>query len=481
MNCRAFNLFTALVAFVMVLLVVILTNSMLQTEDKAIATVSDLSEQSEMQAVADLARADALQVFVYNMRFKMETWLTNQYNWFTIFPEYKRWENVKTQYVTATFGGGRNQAFANEATQQISGTLSVGSSFGRYAISLDIDSQNQEKMREALVESINRRVIDGTFFDVIGCTVNSGSDFDSVDCDPGTFFVNLDLSRGAFDPACNATDNWSNCLLDDQYYENLPKVIVRKTGTNDILEVPVLPRSNVRIYVPLRIFKAIAHAHKNGFATVFSDQYRNRLKKFRLGLCDRRSCMPRNGDIQNPTVGGWVTEECPLRTGTGGDTLPIRFSIGTGGFSYDDDYAPGRSGSATSQLNSVVQKFLCDPSVGVIKGFNPNPLETAIPNPLGCETGGISMITDDISKSIQITGIATPNQATCSHLNAVIMKVTYTESDPIYRVSQNNSGAYSVYLEDRWPEYREPFSPGFSPDVCHSTPSAIGTAGSCLP
>jgi len=104
MNQRAFNLFTALVSFVMILLAVILTNSMTQTEDKAVATLGELEQQSEIQAVADLARADALQVFIYNLRYGMESWITKEDNWFPL-ESGKTWPQVVESYIKINFGG----------------------------------------------------------------------------------------------------------------------------------------------------------------------------------------------------------------------------------------------------------------------------------------------------------------------------------------------------------------------------------------
>ena len=72
MNQRAFNLFTALVSFVLIMLAVLMVNTMTRTEERAIATVADLQQQSEMQTIADLRRGDAFQYVVFRIRHLME-------------------------------------------------------------------------------------------------------------------------------------------------------------------------------------------------------------------------------------------------------------------------------------------------------------------------------------------------------------------------------------------------------------------------
>jgi len=82
MNSRAFTLFTALVSFVLIALAFVLVQSMIEAERASSQTIDTISEQTEMQNVADLARADALQVFNIGVRYQLEWWITDPQNEF---------------------------------------------------------------------------------------------------------------------------------------------------------------------------------------------------------------------------------------------------------------------------------------------------------------------------------------------------------------------------------------------------------------
>src|SRR3989344_799498 len=73
---KGFTLFTALVAFILIVLAMLLVQSMISTERTTSDIISDISEQQEMQAIADLARADALQVFNFGIRYTIEDFST---------------------------------------------------------------------------------------------------------------------------------------------------------------------------------------------------------------------------------------------------------------------------------------------------------------------------------------------------------------------------------------------------------------------
>ena len=76
MGRRGFTLFTALIAFVLIFLVVLLVQTMISAERNTSDIVSDVEEEQEMQAIADLARADALQAFSLTMRSAIEAHIT---------------------------------------------------------------------------------------------------------------------------------------------------------------------------------------------------------------------------------------------------------------------------------------------------------------------------------------------------------------------------------------------------------------------
>ena len=79
-NQRGFTLFTALISFVLIFLVVLLVQIMISSERTTSEIISDVEEEQEMQAIADLARADALQAFNLTMREAIEELFTLDVN-----------------------------------------------------------------------------------------------------------------------------------------------------------------------------------------------------------------------------------------------------------------------------------------------------------------------------------------------------------------------------------------------------------------
>ncbi|HLC36824.1 MAG TPA: hypothetical protein VJK05_04435, partial [archaeon] len=85
MNEKAFTLFTALISFLLIILTTLLVTNMIQTTRSTSDVINSIEEQTQLQAIADLARADAIQTFNYNVRNKIEAYfLTNTY---TLDPE----------------------------------------------------------------------------------------------------------------------------------------------------------------------------------------------------------------------------------------------------------------------------------------------------------------------------------------------------------------------------------------------------------
>src|SRR3990167_7452966 len=76
MGQKGFNLFTALVAIVLVVLAALLAKTMVDSESKTSNIISDIEEEQKMQTIADLAKADALQAFNFGIRFTIERHFT---------------------------------------------------------------------------------------------------------------------------------------------------------------------------------------------------------------------------------------------------------------------------------------------------------------------------------------------------------------------------------------------------------------------
>lgn len=470
MNQRAFNLFTALVSFVMIMLTVILTNSMTQTEDKAVSTLSDLELQSEIQAVADLARGDALQVFIYNLRYKMESWLTNPNNWFPL-ESNKDWKQIVNDYIRVNFadvdpttGTARSQQFAFEVKTQLSAILAIGSSFGRYEVSL---KQDDAALLDALNKSISNSIRDPSnqqFFELVGCASED-------DCPIGTFYVNLDLRRGAFS---------SDPQEDARIFESLPKVIIRRIGSNQILETAILPRSKIRIYVPLRIFKTVASAKKNADQAVFgsaSNSLRNVLPALKVGFCDS-GCDVRREDIRNSSGNSdWQNHACPeLPDAPAFPAEKINFQAL--GMTFSSEYRPEDPTNMVTALNKIVQGVVCDKTNGALSYFNRKE------NCTGTECRPFDSDVDCVLQGTVTRGLQTkqtydppelgtpqPPQngrpAFCVQMQGLQLRLQYHETDPTYRVSKFVTNPYQIQVNDSG-FYNANFDNPPAPNNCYS-------------
>ncbi len=81
MNQRAFNLFTALVAMVIIILAGMLWQSMRQAEDNTVQVLRSIEQESRVESILQLVRYDALQTINLSMRRRIEDWLySNTFN-----------------------------------------------------------------------------------------------------------------------------------------------------------------------------------------------------------------------------------------------------------------------------------------------------------------------------------------------------------------------------------------------------------------
>ncbi len=257
MNSKGFTLFTALIAFILIVLSLLLVQSMVSTERSSSDIISDISEQEEMQALADLARADSLQVFNFIIRYDIENLSTRTTAGgtapsvsYTIFPStISSWENLKEEFVKERFGvsefnsdeDGQNQ-FAGRVARHLISLLEQTPNTRGFSFDLEKPSQNEmtEIMANKFEEQVNSDLTN--FFEVIDCD-------DTYDSCIGTFYVTIDLSEE---------------IMSNEDYEKFPLIKVTKEKTGRTLKEPILPRGKFRIYVPIRLFKAYKAAEEIG-------------------------------------------------------------------------------------------------------------------------------------------------------------------------------------------------------------------------
>ena len=303
MNKKGFNLFTALVAFVLIMLTALLVQSMIQSERNTADTITDTQRLAELQAVADMARADAFQVFNYKLRKKIEDWLGRPQNVYTL--NLENWKEIQNNYALTMFGGsGGGEQFASYVANAFESFFYSEQSFGVYSISLEGDLETLEQELAAIVDES----VDDGFFQVVGC-----DDGDPKNCQNGTFYINLKVAD-----------------IDAGKYERLPRIKVTDKATGDTIQQAVLPRRNFKIFVPLRLFKAIAEAralahniptgvsatNENNFNTnvdygLLSPRIHNEIEEMALGMCDYGYCNYRSDPYVPPTEKSISGSACP--------------------------------------------------------------------------------------------------------------------------------------------------------------------------
>ncbi len=268
---KGFTLFTALVAFILIVLSMLLVQSMISKERSTSGIISDISDQQEMQAIADLSRADSLQVFNFGIRYTIEDFSTKDTNPQDDLPDntyYMRpeisgnWNGLQADFVKDRFGvspdKGTKDQFATLAARHLISLLQGTDDV--HGFEIELDNPDEAEMARNLGENFNKQSEKKDFFDLVGC-----EDGDYGNC-IGSFYVTIDLSNEA---------------MSEKDYESFPQVVVTNSFTGRTLKEPILPRGKFRIYVPVRLFKAIAGAKAvacNDCGGIYSPEFAGQMK-----------------------------------------------------------------------------------------------------------------------------------------------------------------------------------------------------------
>ncbi len=399
---KGFTLFTALVSIILIVLTTLLAQSMIRTERNVTDTIADVQEQQEMQAMADLARADAMQVFNFGIRYQIEQYLTNPQNSILITPDTVTWNEFVRSFAIANFGGTESGVqFANRTANHLTNILGSGKGQDFKSFRLDLES-NVEQMRVVLQKLFQESVKQDDFFEVIDCP--NGEYKKCV----GTFYVNLNMSK-----------------ISDEDYEKLPQIRVLNRDTGRVIKEPILPRSNFRIYVPLRIFKALAGAkalaHTPNNVSAGESEYirtlgdfgllgarvHNEIEEMKLGLCDPASCAART-DPYKPASHDLVKDAlCPGSLETDApNNVTLNLDLSQLGIGYSGSYNAATAQSMNDALKEILKQrvnFLADAiatqyEIGAHEGFDVQRISAHVLTRVDAGTGS------EVSKNI-IVGV----------------------------------------------------------------------------
>ena len=318
MDKKGFTLFTALVSFVLILLSAMIVQTMIKAERDRTEVITNIEEQAEMQAMADLTRAEAIQTFNYSIRKKMEDYFTRPDNTIAIDTQDKNFYEIKESFAKRFFGaGGDGEQFIYDMATTITNSIPQKKFVGPYEITMEFKGEDLTDKKqiqfETLKELFRVSVENGEFFEVVDC--QNGNPQNCV----GTFYLNLKTSD-----------------LDNETYEALPRIKVFNPRTQRVLQESVFQRGNIKLYVPIRLFKAIAEARalaleynkeegslwKENYG-LFSPRIHNEIKEMKLGMCDPNYCNPRNNPYIPPKQKN-MEKACPSTTDAGSNIITIK-------------------------------------------------------------------------------------------------------------------------------------------------------------
>jgi hypothetical protein len=464
---KGFTLFTALLSFILILVAGLLINTMITAERTSNEVVLEVEAQSRMQTVADLTRADALQVVNYGIRNAIEEYTQTPDNQYPYSARTQKWQDVIDHFSNFFFGESGGSILAGRIASNLQIIVQSGPrKIGNYTI--EIKGGQEPELKRAIQNALNETIAAGNeYVHVVQCD----ADTPPHEC-VGTFYVDLDFS-----------------LIDDEDYEKLPSIHVLDESTGRRIVEPVIPKGRFRIYVPLRIFKALKYTHEiaqgelAGGGGLLSEDFHNQLGALGVGLCDAGACGYREEPftVADEQIGPGRTAEPPA---VGGNLCPAE-QAGLGNFeNFYPRQVPLICDSTASSLGlcalgETITTY--DPAVGssraeaiatLTEGIIGESLSVALD---GLEQSDDFRILDDSlnitvlsfgipSKTISFEGVAgIPNtKSYCTKL---------TDTDVVIRFEETNE--QYIVVDDRKPlkyEIRivDSFSSDFEQEQCIS-------------
>jgi hypothetical protein len=312
---------------------------MVKTEDTYLSMIEDQSSNSDIITIADLARADAFNLFVVSLRANWENYRNAKDN--TIILRRadmdKNWDSFVDMVANDYFF---ERKFSQFFAQTILNKLYYAPKVIGYDIVVDtkgtgsgvgVNYTSDENALATIVEEMFENA--GKKVDVVGCNQ------DSEDKCNGSFYLTF-----------NTID------LNDEQYEKLPTITVRRERNNEVMQRPVLARQYYKIYMPWRGFQAMRVARRIAYSPeremsenpgyyeetddsgLFNPLLHNTLEQARLGVCDPGTCGPRTNFFKTSSSNGF-DEQCNIPFEVNGEDIGLltfdNFEIFTPKVSYN--------------------------------------------------------------------------------------------------------------------------------------------------
>jgi len=279
---------------------------MVKTEDTYLSMIEDQSSNSDLITIADLVRADAFNLVVVSLRANWESYRDSKDNTIILRREDMdlNWDSFVDKIANDYFFERRfSQFFAQTILNKLRYTPKVigydirvdtkGNSSGT-GYNFSSDENALAMIVEAMFEEGGRKI------DVVDCNQDS-----EEKCN-GSFYL---------------TFNTIN--LDDEAYERLPTIAVKREKNNEVMQRPVLARQYYKIYMPWRGFQAMRVARRIAYSPeretsqnpadfqasqdygLFNPLLHNTLEQARLGVCDPNTCGPRTNFFETSSKNGF--------------------------------------------------------------------------------------------------------------------------------------------------------------------------------
>lgn len=271
------------------------------SEEKTSTQIYGMLNNYQLADTANIARADALQTFNYAFREQLEDYLTftegelNTQPAFALFEikkdsgaitfdqlKIKFEENIllNTNAVSDPSNPNYAPVFKFVAQNTINNFQEM--TYGKYRVEInDKGPDAQESLFNALKIVINKQ--GSGFLEIVDCIEAS--------CPKGSFYFNIPLN-----------------LLTDEEYELIPRIIVKDTFTQEQIKMAILPKTNIKVYVPLRFFKVLNES-MDAARGINAAHAKN--AEFKLGFCDTGYCAPRTNPLGLPASTTWTGKNCP--------------------------------------------------------------------------------------------------------------------------------------------------------------------------
>jgi len=343
MREKGFNLFTALLAAMIIMIGSMLVLIMITTERETSTAIEGTTADARLEAVMRTMRTDVLSSFNHFVREQIEKYVSENEVNLNDLNVWADWKELVKSFVHGYFGERERPMLAYQLSQ------SMPTMFERYKQGLVYEARyevkvvgDMEKLKEISLELILNSAEEDDFIQIVKC------DGTPAGCPTGTFYINLRLSK-----------------LTNEQYESLPRIVVKDLVTGKEQREIILPRNDIKMYVPLRLFKAMAYAryflhsdlqniNSSSDYGYLSPRIHNEIDSMALGMCDYGYCRPRENPYFPPTARYIDDKACPRAPKNALTTVQGTFR--GYGFSYD---ASDKS-NMKETLAELVKRRICE-------------------------------------------------------------------------------------------------------------------------